>query len=129
MARLQVRYAESGFDAGSELPDHVALLLRYAARAGHDEAGELAQYCLMTPLVRMAAALDEGNPFALLLLAAGEVLREEFPDCAPAPLPVEQMRTHGGVGGCGDAGATPSPCAAGCGAIKASLEPETVDAR
>ncbi len=129
MARLQGRYAEEGFDAGSELPDHVSLLLRFAARAGRDEAGELAQYCLMTPLARMAAALDEANPFALLLRAAGEVLREQFPDRAPAPLPIEQMRTHGGAGGCGDAGATPSPCAAGCGAMAASLKPETVDAR
>lgn len=129
MARLAGRYADAGFDAGSELPDHVALLLRYAARAGAEEAGELAQYCLMTPVAKMGAALDGENPFGLLLGAVGEVLRAEFPDRAPAPLPIEQMRTHGGTGGCGDAVAAVSSCSAECSALKVSLESETPDAR
>lgn len=117
MARLQGRYAEAGFDAGAELPDHVSVLLRYAARTEREEAGELAQYCLMTPLARMAAALDGANPYALLLRAAEKALRAEFPDREPAPLPIEQMRAHGDAPDCGRPAAEPGACGAGCGAL------------
>lgn len=121
MARLQERYAEEGFASGAELPDHVATLLRYAAHAEPEEAGELAQYCLMTPLRRMADALGAENPFAHLLRAAETTLRGEFPGREPAPLPIEQMRHHADAPACGERTTSVSPCATACGAAGGSF--------
>ncbi|NUN92572.1 MAG: molecular chaperone TorD family protein [Verrucomicrobiae bacterium] len=124
MARLRERYAAVGFASGAELPDHVATLLRYAARAEREEAGELAQYCLMTPLARMADALGAENPYGFLLRAAEETLREEFSERDPAPLPIEQMRLHGGASGCGEIAAPASACATACGVMVDASNPK-----
>lgn len=93
MARLQAEFAQMGLETGGELPDHLAVLLRYAARTDRGTAGELVQYCLMTPVDRMIGALDAANPFVSLLEAVAFAMAEIFPECSPAPLPVETKPT------------------------------------
>jgi nitrate reductase delta subunit len=100
MAALRQRYAEVGFVASDELPDHLAVVLRYAAVAGQDEARDLAQYCLLTPLTRLFGGLSPANPYRDLLVAIHAALQARFPGLVPAPLPAEQMRCHGDVAGC-----------------------------
>jgi nitrate reductase molybdenum cofactor assembly chaperone NarJ/NarW len=106
MAGLQARYAEAGFSAGGELPDHLCVLLRFAAQAGETERRELVEFCLLGPLGRMMEGLSEANPYRALLESVRETLQSACPGVRPAASPVEQMRSHGtacdGTGaGCG----------------------------
>ncbi len=106
MAALNARYRQAEFSAGSELPDHLAVLLRFAAGTDEAERHDLAAFCLLGPLNKMIAGLAEENPYRALLEAAREVLRGAYPGMTPAPSPVDRMRSH--AGGC-------APTAAGCG--------------
>lgn len=70
MARLKEAFAAQHFDAGNELPDHLAVLLRYSAVAPADEAEELRDYLLRGPVETMVAILSKTqNPYAHLLTA------------------------------------------------------------
>ncbi len=95
MAALRQRYQETQFEAGDELPDHLAVVLRYAAVAGPEEARELSEYCLLTPVSRLISGLSTANPYRDLLAAIAAALESRFPGVSGAPLPVEQMRHHG----------------------------------
>jgi len=110
MAALHRRYQETGFSTGGELPDHLAVLLRFAAETHEAERRELVQFCLLGPLDRMIEALAAENPYCGLLATVREVLRAAYPDLEPAPSPREQ-RQRPGV----SCGATSSAC--GCGAV------------
>jgi nitrate reductase delta subunit len=114
MARLLARYHEVGFRHGGELPDHLAVLLRYAAQADPAERRELVEFCLLGPVGAMIAGLPEDHPYRPLLDTVREVLRAGVPGLEPAPVAsAARLAAHG----CGAATA-----ACGCGAIEA--EPE-----
>lgn len=71
LAKLNALYAAFGFSAGSELPDHVAVVLRFLAAAGADEeAGVVREDGLRPALTKMIGAFgDSGNPYGKLLRA------------------------------------------------------------
>ena len=71
LARLKERYEETGLALGTELPDHLTLVLRFIALSkGSAEAEELTRYCLLPALDRMVVPLlREGNPYAQPLQA------------------------------------------------------------
>jgi nitrate reductase delta subunit len=80
MARLNEGYHERGFSAGSELPDHVAVVLRFLAQgAGDDFSRALLAEGLLPALAKMEQALHSpsDNPYsevigALSLFLGGE---------------------------------------------------------
>lgn len=68
MAGLMAAYNKAGFSCGGELPDHLALVLRYAAVAPQAESLEIIRLCLPAPVRHMCRGLREGgNPYHLLL--------------------------------------------------------------
>lgn len=68
MARLNESFTAQHFDAGSELPDHLAVLLRYSAAAPAEEADELCEYLLQAPVAAMISILSKTqNPYTHLL--------------------------------------------------------------
>ena len=70
MAGLSGAYAQAGFDPAGELPDHLAVVLRYARVAPHEEWRELREWCLTAPVRHMRRALEKaGNPYQHLLAA------------------------------------------------------------
>ena len=110
MAALSARYASAGFDARGELPDHIAVLLRFIAQTDEAERREMIEFCLLGPLGKMIAALADANPYRALLQTVREVLTAAYPAVKAAPSPLEQMQTHGACstvdaacGGCGTA--------------------------
>ena len=67
MAGLMEAYEKAGHACGGELPDHIAVLLRYAPKAPPGEWEELCEHCLPTPLRLMRIALEEAkSPYAQL---------------------------------------------------------------
>lgn len=109
MAALLARYAETGFDRGDELPDHIANLLRYFDACDESEQRELAAHCLLTPLEKMAAALSEANPYSTLLTATAAAVRDACPGVEAVP--VEKPS------------GAPAACAGGCCGPAPSAEP------
>ncbi len=70
MAKLNETFTAHAFDAGNELPDHVAVLLRYSGVAPEDEVEELREYLLRGPVESMVTILSKTqNPYAPLLAA------------------------------------------------------------
>jgi len=106
MAGLQARYSQTGFSTMGELPDHLSVLLRFAAQTDETERRELVEFCLLGPVTGMIAAFNESNPYRTLLEAVRDTLRHAYPGMQPPPSPLEQMRSHGA--GC----ATASPACA-----------------
>lgn len=75
MAGLKGRYGETGHDAGNELPDHLAVVLRFAPKAAAEEWEDIVGCCLATPLRHMRQGLAKaGNPYAHLLAALEAVV-------------------------------------------------------
>ncbi len=75
MVRLQEVYRSSGFSTNGELPDHVAVLLRFlAAQQDATLERELVDDLLAPALQKMAPLLEEENPYRHLLLAAALAL-------------------------------------------------------
>jgi nitrate reductase delta subunit len=95
MAGLQGRYQQTGFHVPGELPDHLSVVLRYAAQAEDGERRELLEFCLLGPVDKMIASLSEANPYRALLAVVSETLRAAYPGLEPAPSPLDQMRQHG----------------------------------
>lgn len=109
MAALHRQYEMRGFDPGRELPDHIGVLLRYAAILEEPERRELVEFCILGPLGKLLASLDGAHPYRPLLVAADEALRTNYPGIRPALSPLEQMRQHGvcptsNPGGCSSCG-------------------------
>ena len=68
MAGLNGAYAEAGFDAGQELPDHVSLVLRFLPQAGDEDYEALRAWCLLPPVRQMARDLGRAaNPYGHLV--------------------------------------------------------------
>jgi nitrate reductase delta subunit len=95
MAALHSRYELLEFATAGELPDHVAVLLRYASMLGEAERRELLEFCLLGPLAKMIRMLAENHPYRFLLEAVDELLHAHYPGLLPALSPLEQMRQHG----------------------------------
>lgn len=68
MAGFSGAYAEAGHDTDGELPDHLAVVLAYAATAPEDTWEEIERLCLPAPLKLMRLALGEAdNPYHFVL--------------------------------------------------------------
>jgi nitrate reductase delta subunit len=106
MAALHARYQSAGFSPKGELPDHLSVLLRFAAQTDEAERRELVEFCLLGPVGKMIAALGEANPYRSVLEAVRDTLTTAYPGIKPAMSPIEQMRQHGATcptvsSGCG----------------------------
>ncbi len=78
MAELRGRYRESGLPDSSELPDHLASILRFlAVTAAGQERSELVHHCLVPALGHMLRAARPENPYTLLLRAILLAWRQE----------------------------------------------------
>lgn len=95
MAALHARYAKAGFNAGSELPDHLATIIRFMTMVNESERREVMEFCLLGPLNKMLATLTDENPYRHLLAAMRTTLLAAHPGVQAAVSPLEQMRTHG----------------------------------
>jgi len=88
MTGLEEAYGKAGFDrseGGTELPDHVAIVLQAAESFPEAEWAELVERVLARPLARMKGALDAKNPYRHLVEAVRQVLGvAEVPEEAPA---------------------------------------------
>jgi nitrate reductase molybdenum cofactor assembly chaperone NarJ/NarW len=86
MARLNEEYGASGFERGSELPDHLVVLLRFLARkrAETETTRELIVECMVPALGRMVEPLAAcGHPYTSALRALLLFLRDQ----GATPLP------------------------------------------
>jgi nitrate reductase molybdenum cofactor assembly chaperone len=95
MAALHSQYEQVGFDPVGELPDHIAVLLRYAATLVEPARRELVAFCILGPLAKITNALPEDHPYRFVLDAVDETLRSAYPGIEVPPSPAEQMRQHG----------------------------------
>jgi nitrate reductase delta subunit len=76
MVGLKKRYLACGFSAGAELPDNLAVVLRFLDRCpGSGEEDELVRECLVPALDRMITSFQESsNPYRGVLEALRRVL-------------------------------------------------------
>jgi len=79
MARLLEAYGKAGLDCGGELPDHLSILLQFAAKLEGEERRELLEFCLTEPLQKMEAPLKRaGHPYEFLLQAIRDVVETDL---------------------------------------------------
>ncbi|MHB0935189.1 MAG: nitrate reductase molybdenum cofactor assembly chaperone [Armatimonadota bacterium] len=101
MARLNGMYADYEFSGGAELPDHLAVLLRFLPRLPEEERGELIRHCLLAPVQTMIGILQKSeNPYCHVLRAVQHVLagvQAACPDLSGSRLRVEDERLAGGT--------------------------------
>ncbi len=91
MAQLVEQFRKVGFDAGNELPDHVAVLLRFAQHLEANECSDLLRWCLALPVTTMHASLAETrNPYRHLLAGLKACLA---PDGVPESVRASIART------------------------------------
>lgn len=80
MVRLQEEYRTYGFDRGDELPDHMAVLMRFLSTVDVRDpfVQSLIDDCLMQVLEKMIAGfnIDGDNPYLPLLMAIAGVLEK-----------------------------------------------------
>lgn len=119
MAALLARYRQDTFDPRGELPDHLGVLLRFAATVSEAERRELTEFCLLTPVARMIAALNPANPYRALLETIRALLEAMYPGLQPPPTPLELMRGSG-------AACALQSAACGCGSPP-TLDPEPTE--
>jgi nitrate reductase delta subunit len=84
MAELRGRYRECGAIENSELPDHLANVLRFLGiiQAG-EERSELIHACLIPALRHMLGALKPDNPYTPLLQAILLIAQQETTAVTP----------------------------------------------
>ena len=74
MAKLSDRFSELGYDTAGELPDHLAVLLRFASWLDDEALNELVVFCLLEPVSEMIKQLNkDDNPYFYLLSAVHAV--------------------------------------------------------
>lgn len=82
MAQLKQRMESSGVALGTELPDHLSLVLRLLERQdSEEEAHALAEDCLIPALGRMVEVIAEdgaSNPYSDVLRALLSVIRKQM---------------------------------------------------
>lgn len=85
MAWLNGLYLQHGMHAEEELPDHVRLVLEFAARLEPEDREALMAYCVQGPVAAMREKLTvAGNPYAHVLQAVQVLIGDPAP-AAPAP--------------------------------------------
>lgn len=78
MVGLKERYDEWQFDPGTELPDHLSLVLQSAPHFEQEEWQDLAAHCLNPALEKMTDSFrGSENPFRYLLEMLRDLLRAE----------------------------------------------------
>jgi nitrate reductase delta subunit len=88
LAGLSAIYSSRGFPTGRELPDHIAVVLRFlAASAADEQVREIAEDGLIPALAKMIGKFgDAGNPYGNVLRALRMVLLPgHHGDAAEAP--------------------------------------------
>jgi nitrate reductase assembly molybdenum cofactor insertion protein NarJ len=108
---LKRRFAKAGFEDGSDLPDHLVVLLRFlAGRCDDDLADEIVADAMLPALARMALAATSGgattevrDAYLGILRALELVLRADCPQAseqAPEELELERewMRNKDSLG-------------------------------
>ena len=76
MAKLSDRFSELGFDTGGVVPDHLAVLLRFASWLDDEALSELVTLCLLGPVGEMTKQLNkDDNPYFYLLSAIQAILK------------------------------------------------------
>jgi nitrate reductase delta subunit len=73
LTALNDRYNQCQFNTGGELPDHLALILKFMPNFSAEELEELSEYCLDKPLTEMYSALSD-NPYRHAVKAVKEIL-------------------------------------------------------
>ncbi len=91
LVRMREQLRRCGIPEGSELPDHLALLLRLIACLPQEEAAELSGLYLSPALAKIRAAVA-GTPYEPLIAEIQAALAAGFPDAPsrPAQLPIFQ---------------------------------------
>ena len=89
LVRLRERFRANGFAAENELPDHLAVLLRFLSAAGdEEEARVIAEDGLIPAVGKMAGTLlPAGNPYGSLLRALLLFLPDAIGAARPPVLP------------------------------------------
>lgn len=100
MAELSGRCTEMGFDCRGELPDHLANMLRLAAKVGDEERRELMQFCVLGPVKKMMTGLGDGNPYRAILGAIEPVVQAAYPGLESPLTPLDEKANHGSCGTC-----------------------------
>lgn len=68
MLKLREEYRSAGFQAGDELPDHLAVMLRFLSQGAEPALRqELIENALLPALEKMAPTLEESHPYGSLL--------------------------------------------------------------
>ncbi len=82
LARLKARYRELGLESGSELPDHLAVVLRFLSLTGDEEEGrDFIELCLAPAVEKMLASLrGEKNPYGWVLQALSQSVGKAPPE-------------------------------------------------
>jgi nitrate reductase molybdenum cofactor assembly chaperone len=81
MIGLSESYQRAGFDSGTELPDHLAVVLRSCPSLTREEWVDMTVYCLRAPIDTMVEGLVENrNPYRHLLMAIRSLLNEDIPE-------------------------------------------------
>jgi nitrate reductase delta subunit len=79
MSGLTEAYRAAAFESNGELPDHLALVLRFAPCMDPEEWNDLVQFVLKPALKSMAAPLTNAeNPYRHLLTALHDLLAPDF---------------------------------------------------
>ncbi len=78
MSGLQQQYEDCKFSTNGELPDHVAIILRFAPNFSEEELQDLMEFCLIQALQRMHEALKEAdNPYQHILQTVLQITESE----------------------------------------------------
>jgi nitrate reductase delta subunit len=79
MVKLKERYRFYDFSPGNELPDHLAVMLRFLARLEEgEESGELVRACIIPSLEKMIRGFgDRENAYRLVMEALLAVTQEK----------------------------------------------------
>ncbi len=77
MAGLKEDYKANQFSCGNELPDHLAVMLRFLTVASQDERDEIIDLCIIPALKKMGARLERtSNPYRKVLESLLFVFRQ-----------------------------------------------------
>lgn len=76
LTALNDRYRDENFATNGELPDHLALILRFMPHLDQEEALEMLEYCLSRPLGEMRKALED-NPYRYVIEAVQSLVHGE----------------------------------------------------
>jgi nitrate reductase molybdenum cofactor assembly chaperone NarJ/NarW len=95
LAELKGRMESRGIRPGVELPDHIALLLRYVDIADEEERLPVIEDCLLPAVARMVEVLKpSGNPYEHALSALLSLIRHQHEGFTMSAETVEPSIAH-----------------------------------